>query len=1314
MGKLRSGRVKRIPQIGITSDRYQFLGLDQAEPNLGDPTVGPSSIGANPIPVGQVFQPVSVSTKEGERYWTPLVGFGTTVGVISVYDNGFLPNGDNRFQRINGLNFVGTGVTVETTSIEGPFEGVGIATIRFELDSLVNQGDIGKVIYNSPSGYIDGADDLNYYNSNIGIGSTTPNVKLDVVGDGNFTGIVTARSFSGTATTAINVIGGIGSLTSLTVSGNTTLGILTVTSVDSSGNIKAPTFIGNLTGTATSVSGGTASVTSLNVTGVSTLGFLTGTNAYFTGIVTASGFVTVGPTNLNDVIIGNLKVTGITTLGVSSATDLTAQNLNISGVSTLGSVKISSGIITATSGVVTYYGDGSKLSNIITGVNISTNTTNQSQFIPYVTGTGSTTGFGISTTGLVFNPSTGNFGIGTTNPEEKLQVDGNIRVGISTTSNYIAFRGTYGDQFYNNIPYSHTFIGERVYAEGTELSELLLFKGNDISQPYGPDRIRLATSGEIRFDTAVSFGVGTNGSFESVGVSTRLINRLTITQNGNLGIGRTDPLTNLHILSKSASDDAILLIESDYSNGSEYTRSVLGFTENTGVGTPIFSSAIWYGSRPGNSYSNNNSLIISNSNKSITRSDYGGIWFAVPKLDSFNNVSVRLGAAYTNTDWNDFSIQAGLSQDGNFGIGTTAPSAKLHVQGDVRITAGLYDTNNNVGTANSILISTGSGIQWASATSTYTGNVGLGTDTYGDYVKNITGTTGEVEVSVTSGEGVSPQIGLPNDVTISNDLKVSRNLQVDYNLNVNGNITVGGTSAYLNVASLQVKDKDIILGITTNGGGTDISTDITANHGGIAIASTVGTPLVSLTKVGINTLPDTYKQIRWVSKNTMGVGTTDAWLFNYGVGIGSTQVADGVRLAVGRSISMTDDTITAKYFNGDGSNLTNITASSFTGAASSIGVSTDSTDKTRYIPFVDVTSGLTTVRTNSNLVFNPSTGRLGIGLTNPQSTLHVLNSDITKDTVIQIHHDPNSNLDAALSTAYRPRSVIAFSENLITDHEAHSVIWYGNRPDSDNFSDNNNSTIIGNLQGSNTNINSNKGGVWFAVRDLNDITTGGLLDLNSTDGSEYAKLSIQAGLSAQGNFGIGTDFPEQKLHVVGDVRITGALYDSGVSVASTTGTSGQVLQSTATGIQWTTFSGSGATLNNTPSGILYPTMSATTVGTYSTAYTSSSALTFTTTSGTLSATQFTSLSDVTKKTNIRPIENAIELTKQLNGVRFDWKHDNKPSIGVIAQDIEKIIPEIVETNEDGIKSVSYGNLIGVLIEAIKEQQLRIEELERRS
>jgi hypothetical protein len=99
-------------------------------------------------------------------------------------------------------------------------------------------------------------------------------------------------------------------------------------------------------------------------------------------------------------------------------------------------------------------------------------------------------------------------------------------------------------------------------------------------------------------------------------------------------------------------------------------------------------------------------------------------------------------------------------------------------------------------------------------------------------------------------------------------------------------------------------------------------------------------------------------------------------------------------------------------------------------------------------------------------------------------------------------------------------------------------------------------------------------------------------------------------------------------------------------------------------------------------------------------------------SGNIAATQFTSLSDVNKKKNIRPIENAIDITKKLEGVRFDWIDNDEPSIGVIAQDVEKVLPELV-VESGGTKSVSYGNIIGVLIEAIKEQQVRIEELEEK-
>jgi ABC-type sugar transport system ATPase subunit len=65
-------------------------------------------------------------------------------------------------------------------------------------------------------------------------------------------------------------------------------------------------------------------------------------------------------------------------------------------------------------------------------------------------------------------------------------------------------------------------------------------------------------------------------------------------------------------------------------------------------------------------------------------------------------------------------------------------------------------------------------------------------------------------------------------------------------------------------------------------------------------------------------------------------------------------------------------------------------------------------------------------------------------------------------------------------------------------------------------------------------------------------------------------------------------------------------------------------------------------------------------------------LTFNPSSGTLSATIFTSLSDETQKTNIRPIENALDLVRKMNGVKYDWKDDhNQSSIGVIAQEIGK-------------------------------------------
>ena len=96
-----SGRVKRTPQDQLKDDRYKYLGLEQAEPNLADPGTTP------PVPSGQQYQLVAIPAFPGKRYWVP-VGGGLIPGAISVYDEGILVSAASS---ITQLNFVGAAVT---------------------------------------------------------------------------------------------------------------------------------------------------------------------------------------------------------------------------------------------------------------------------------------------------------------------------------------------------------------------------------------------------------------------------------------------------------------------------------------------------------------------------------------------------------------------------------------------------------------------------------------------------------------------------------------------------------------------------------------------------------------------------------------------------------------------------------------------------------------------------------------------------------------------------------------------------------------------------------------------------------------------------------------------------------------------------------------------------------------------------------------------------------------------------------------------------------------------------------------------------
>ena len=88
-------------------------------------------------------------------------------------------------------------------------------------------------------------------------------------------------------------------------------------------------------------------------------------------------------------------------------------------------------------------------------------------------------------------------------------------------------------------------------------------------------------------------------------------------------------------------------------------------------------------------------------------------------------------------------------------------------------------------------------------------------------------------------------------------------------------------------------------------------------------------------------------------------------------------------------------------------------------------------------------------------------------------------------------------------------------------------------------------------------------------------------------------------------------------------------------------------------------------------------------------------------------TAYGSASDIKLKENVEVIPNALEKVKELKGVNFNYKKDGKRSTGLIAQDLQKVLPEAVyttndiETKEEHL-AINYGLVIGLLVEAIKE------------
>ena len=91
-----------------------------------------------------------------------------------------------------------------------------------------------------------------------------------------------------------------------------------------------------------------------------------------------------------------------------------------------------------------------------------------------------------------------------------------------------------------------------------------------------------------------------------------------------------------------------------------------------------------------------------------------------------------------------------------------------------------------------------------------------------------------------------------------------------------------------------------------------------------------------------------------------------------------------------------------------------------------------------------------------------------------------------------------------------------------------------------------------------------------------------------------------------------------------------------------------------------------------------------------------------TVTGAVEATEFNATSDITLKEDLVLVSNPLEKISKLSGYTFNWKDTKKESVGIVAQEVEAIFPQMVSTGQDGYKRVNYDALIPVMIEAIKD------------
>ena len=600
-------------------------------------TNGPVLIGGG-TSTGTASQPLQIT---GGAYISTSTGIGTTnpLQSLHVLGNLLVAAGSSTGQHI-------TQKAYELNS--GTLSWEGSAGQLFSITNSLTSGSIFSV--NDVSGIpsidvnADGTIALAPYGTTerVGVGTTAPTAKLDVIGNARVTGVITATTFNGQVNAGVSTLG-ITSTTNLTTQNINNSGITTTNSL----NIGATQVI--------SSGRQLQNIASLDATTTATI----------------ESAIANAPNTFND-----LNVTGISTLGITSTTNLTTQQLNVSGVSTfagiathtaslfgtqasfsgivtgntfVGQINAGVGTITTLSGTTATYGTGSfTTGNIVTGVVTTLSGTNisysgVSSFTngPVLIGGGTSTGTAsqrLQVTGGAYFDGSGSIGIGITNPAGKIHV---------STYNETSILLQRGNDTWNAGDY------HEIVSRGTTGGNPRVFSRirTTVVQPVGS-----SSASVLQFYT-------NNGTsdFEAA----------RIDGSGNLGIGSTSPTSRLDVIG-DARVSGVITASSFSGSGANLTGIIAGYANTAGVSTNVIGGI-----------------------GSITQLQVTGI-------STFTNGPVFIGAATsTGTATQRLQVTGGAYVSGNIGAAVTSPSFAVDVSGDARVqSTGKMRFGGTAGTTN--------------------------------------------------------------------------------------------------------------------------------------------------------------------------------------------------------------------------------------------------------------------------------------------------------------------------------------------------------------------------------------------------------------------------------------------------------------------------------------------------------------------------------------------------------------------------------------------------------------------------------------